>query len=569
MSNYQFFEGESYLYDFHDTTEELEACLDSIPAEALQINGEYIENLIDGYRTLYVSGRELLAQELNTTELTWRNGSLYRSRRYPERIITVGFQLRACSNQAYREAFNRLAGVLNVENAELIFHDEPDKFFIGTPSGVGDIEPGRNAVVGEFELTCTDPLKYSVKEYEVYPVTDDGKTFVFDYNGTAPSYPTLETDFAEEDDVSEDGESDVELTGDCDCGYVAFIDTDEHIIQLGDPDEVDGETVAKSQTLVNQSFKTSKSWGSAAKRNWPRNSGRVSSSAVSQMGDVKVVKSVSTDPNYYITAKSFGTWNRWHGPSITRTIPADATGDVGAVNWKMTCAIKACIGNSKGDEKQIGCLQALLISGTGSNRKIIAGASIVKHRTGKGAFIRFYFNGKKKQDVDIDLSYHNKRFGTNRAASKGVKAIKTAKTITIKKSGNKIEFNVGGVKKTFKDSSISDVAVTEITFDFLQYGTKTPLSCLGLYYVKFVKNNCDTWKDVPNKFSAGDVLVADCSSGSITLNDVEEPDLGAPGNDWEKFLLRPGTNQITVSYSDWVEAGYEPIFKLRYREAFL
>ena len=225
MSDYWHFEDESYAYDFNDTTAEAEARIDSVPAEALQINGEYIENLIEGYRTLYVSGRELLEQELSATELTWRSGSLYRSRRFPERVITVGFQMKACSNRAFRESFNRLAGILNVENAELIFHDEPDKFFIGTPSGVGDIEPGRNIVTGEFEITCTDPFKYSVKEYEVYPTSDDGKTFIFDYNGTVPAYPTLEVDFAAEEDEEEirgEDEPDYELEGKCDCGYVAF-----------------------------------------------------------------------------------------------------------------------------------------------------------------------------------------------------------------------------------------------------------------------------------------------------------------------------------------------------------
>ena len=44
------------IYEFTDTIEQPGVL--PLPAEALQINGEYIENLIDGYRTLSVQGRE-------------------------------------------------------------------------------------------------------------------------------------------------------------------------------------------------------------------------------------------------------------------------------------------------------------------------------------------------------------------------------------------------------------------------------------------------------------------------------------------------------------------------------
>lgn len=42
------------MYEFVDTNQA--GSKNSLPSEALQIDGEYIENLIDGYRTLYVTG---------------------------------------------------------------------------------------------------------------------------------------------------------------------------------------------------------------------------------------------------------------------------------------------------------------------------------------------------------------------------------------------------------------------------------------------------------------------------------------------------------------------------------
>ena len=158
--------------------------------------------------------------------------------------------------------------------------------------------------------------------------------------------------------------------------------------------------------------------------------------------------------------------------------------------------------------------------------------------------------------MDIDLSHNNKYF-------------KSSKSSTITKSGEKVSFNICGIEKTFRDSDIKDVLVKEVTFTITQYGTKTSLAYNGLYGAKFVKNNCDTWEDVPNKFSADDIVEADCKSGEVYLNGVLTPSLGALGNDWEDFYLTPGLNQFGFSYSDWVESAYSPSFKIRYREVFL
>ena len=143
------------------------------------------------------------------------------------------------------------------------------------------------------------------------------------------------------------------------------------------------------------------------------------------------------------------------------------------------------------------------------------------------------------------------------------------KTSSITKQGGKVTFNIGGKKKSYSSIAISNAVVTDITITMTKYASKTPLSYNGLYWVKFVKNNCDTWRDIPNKFSANDVVVADCKDGEIYLNDAPAPELGALGNDWEEFYLSPGTNQIGISYSDWVTSQYAPSFKLRYREVFL
>lgn len=551
------------MYSFIDVKDASGA--NTLPSEALKINGVYIENQISGYRTLNVSGREALSPELATYETGIRDGSTLQSRRYPARTITVRYQIIAKTNAAFREAYNQLASILNVENAELIFEDEKDKFFIGTPSAIEEVEPGSNAVVGEFQILCTDPFKYSVNEYEVDTTAYDGLGFTVNYSGTYKAFPVLEAEFYSEEESN--GDTDSALTGNGDCGYVAFFNERGKIIQLGNPDEADGEELAKSQTLVNQTFTKSSSWGSAAKKKWAANSGIVSSSSFTQTGNMGLKEPAPTvDPGkYYLTPSSHGTGDSWHGPSITRTIPADASGENGATKFTFTYKQKTCIGNGKNDTKQLGAFQVIL---SDANGKIVAGVMVFKNKTGKSGLLRFYVNGKTQETMDIDLSYHNKYFGNN-TYKDGVLQEKTVKTSSITKTGSRIAFNIGGVKKVFMDSQIASAAVTKITFIIAQHGTRTPLAYNGLYSAKFVKNNCDTWLEIPNKFSTGDVVTADCKTGEIKLNDSRAPELGALGNDWEEFYLENGTNQIGVSYSDWVKDAYVPSFKMRYREVFL
>lgn len=555
------------MYNFVDTNGYAEGT--ALPAEALKINGAYLENKVTGYRTLYVKGREMLAPDIETYETGVRDGSTLQSKRFPARTITVGYQLIASSAEAFRAAFNALNAALDVEEAELIFADELDKFFIGTPSGRGDVPEGRNAITGEFDILCADPFKYSVQEYEATPTLDDGTTFAIQYNGTYRSYPTLVAEFADEDDDTTGG-----LTGNGDCGYVAFLSDDAAIIQLGDPDEPDTENYAKSQTLTKQIFT---SYNATVAAKWPINTGRTSSSAVTAMGTVVVGK--DAENIRMLVANSYGTGTEWHGPSITRTIPADASGHVGAKNFRLSYKQRMCMGQGKKDAKQRGLFQCLLVNVNGSERTIVAGLSVNKNKTGKQALLKLYVNGKTVHTQYIDLTYHNKYFGYKKVVTEKIKkkgkVIKKKRIIqpvlssTIWKYGKTVTFNVGGIKKAFKVSAIANTEVHEITFLMGKYASVTPLTYNGLFWAKFISDSCETFRDIPNKFSAGDVVEADCEDGEIYLNDARAPELGALGNDWETFYLEPGANQIGVVWSDWVPAGSAPNCKIRYREVFL
>lgn len=683
------------MYNFVDTVGKQTSYI--LPSEALMINGEYIENLIDGYRTLSVSGREALSPEIDTFSVGIRNGSTFKSKKYPARTITVYFQLVANTPEQFREYFNTLAGILDVENAEIIFRDEEDKYFIGTPSFIDKVESGRNAVTGSFEILCADPFKYSVVEYEAEP--EDGENLVYiDYNGTYRSFPNVRVDFFDEMAISEDGTTEEELQGFGDCGYVALMNDSGKILQFGNPNETDYEEYPSSQTLTLEKFLKSGSWGLGAKALWALNSGTTISNGITQNGSMGmaaasyqyfkvpdtsgaildktatasapdfnyVVKAKATNrsensvkltftitasltkntsyfghgyglkasvyvngawksiilktttaywkgrtghtvsfsvnvdkleattvavtglkfkvertdsvggaagklsetkckdlkinpykapviDSYYLKSTNYGTGSKWHGTTITRTIPADKAGDVGASDFSFSYSQKMSIGDGKFDTQQIGSFQATLVNDSG---KIIAGVMIQKSSPGTYANLLFYLNGSLVGSNTVDLSHKNTRFTESRSTK-------------IVKTGKKITFNVCGISRAFKNDKIATAIVTKITFGFGAYGNKSPLEYNGIYWAKFVKNKCENFVDIPNKFTSNDVLKVYCKTAKITLNGESEPSYGALGNDWEEFYLTPGINCIGLTWSSWLDPEFKPTFRVFYREVFL
>lgn len=253
------------MYDFTDTTEQ--AAANKLPAEAVSINGIYIEDEISGYRTLYTSGRESLEKEFESYDDTVASGSLTKYTRFPARTITVGFQLLTSSPESFREAFNRLNEILNTEDAEIIFNDEQDKFFTGSPIMNADIEPGLMNVKGEYQIYCADPFKYSVDWHSPDPVIAEDpetglyQTFNIEYEGTYPAYPRYIARFYNPDGETDEDNAEFDQTdmtgklgGVGACKFVAFMDDENHVLQFGNPDTEDEADVPEPLDLNYRSF---------------------------------------------------------------------------------------------------------------------------------------------------------------------------------------------------------------------------------------------------------------------------------------------------------------------------
>ena len=179
-----------------------------------------------------MSGREILENELTESEVGTADGARLRRKRYPPRVITVKYCLKSEDSVSFRAAYNKLNTILDAENAQLIFNDELDKYFVGTKQGASEVPAGTNVVTGEIEFLCSDPFKYAVNEKTVLPTLDDGKTIVLDYAGSYKCYPRI---------IS---------TANGDLGFVGYVNDQGRVLQIGDTEEVDADKYEASQVLI-------------------------------------------------------------------------------------------------------------------------------------------------------------------------------------------------------------------------------------------------------------------------------------------------------------------------------
>lgn len=216
------------LYGFRDTTDTSGALGSNLPSEAMNFNGKFLENEIPGYRTLTVSGRELIGSEFKVKDIEGLDGTIWKEKYLKPRTITVKYQINASSNKEFRDAYNKMNLLLSGEQVKIYFNDETDKYFIGTKTSNDEVDGGTNYVIGEIEIYCSDPRKYSSTEKE-FTATDGVLNIVND--GTVP--------------VS----IDYDITTTSETGYIGIVST-EGVMQYGKIEELDSETYQQSEHLV-------------------------------------------------------------------------------------------------------------------------------------------------------------------------------------------------------------------------------------------------------------------------------------------------------------------------------
>lgn len=139
-----------------------------LPSEAMNFNGQYIEHLISGYRTLSVSGREGLNTSINAFKISGSVGKWVSNTTLPERILTIEYQLKAKTPSELMGKWLQLNQILGVndygipsENVEIFFYDDKEIVYYGMKSDMDEPPRGQLEVRSTFTIFCSDSIKYS------------------------------------------------------------------------------------------------------------------------------------------------------------------------------------------------------------------------------------------------------------------------------------------------------------------------------------------------------------------------------------------------------------------------
>lgn len=523
------------MYNFVDTTTG-QTGSKALPAEAMKYNGVYLEDEIPGYQTLYVSGRELMESEVQEKEITGIDGSVYYGKTYPPRTITVGYQLIAKDNAAFRAAFNKMNQILSAEQVQIIFADETDKYFIGTKVGNEVPDPGINAVVSEFEIYCPDPRKYAttLKEFTVTRNDEGILEATIDNDGSVPAC------------------IDYEIINRQDNGYIGIV-AESGVMEFGKREEVDGETYKQNETLLHLSDFIS---------------------APDDVGGHDAMHPLYGTDGTLTTQTWFGTQfltlgtpgtikGDANGGLRTITIPVDSEGAAGCKNFYAYFHLIFYAGlMGQTGEMSISFLTEddELICGVNWHKGDISGNT--------GLYDLVVYNPDAKP--------------TDKMAGKVVKMYEYTTShlqsqnpwywdwghCDIKKEGSKIQFFYWGGYPAYNVPEVENMVCKKIQIACKQWGNRGGnqlLTYFGFDVFNFQKLNVEKWRDVPNRYSAGSTVTIDGEYAKIYVNAMPKQEDEIVGTQY--FKAPPGESKVRFYMSSWVTQ--DPTITVRIREAWL
>lgn len=130
-----------------------------LPSVAINFNGKWLDNEIEAFKTLKVSGRETISVELDMVDV--RNGSLVLDERLPHRNIVVTYLMDSNGNTAFQDDFKALRKLLTSDREIPIqFRDEPNTWYFGRLTAMETVDDDKNNVIGQFTIVCPLPFKF-------------------------------------------------------------------------------------------------------------------------------------------------------------------------------------------------------------------------------------------------------------------------------------------------------------------------------------------------------------------------------------------------------------------------
>ncbi|MCT1190998.1 phage tail protein [Lactococcus lactis] len=148
------------MYKFRDTTKRKHyRNLPFIPTSAMSYDGTWLEELIEGYQTLTVEGREMYSLSFESQEM--QVGGVITNVKYPPRALTIKYKLEDRDPRVLQEKFDTLkAFLIRQEDVPIIFHDDLEYTFFGRFQTADNVPGDTNSIISSFTVVCSDPFKH-------------------------------------------------------------------------------------------------------------------------------------------------------------------------------------------------------------------------------------------------------------------------------------------------------------------------------------------------------------------------------------------------------------------------
>ena len=548
------------MYKFHDTTELLKP-LDELPSEALCFNGSFIEKMVPGYRTLYTSGREGNEREVSQTESSDRDGARFRSVRRKPREIHVGFQMNTQNAKDYAYKFNALKKLLKEEEAELIFNDEPDKFFRGTLTDIEMENIGDLCVTGDLVFLCSDPYKYAVDEHSITAQATAGRaTIELDYRGTVDAYPILRTATRAETES------------------LLFSDDAGNMIAIGTPDASNAGLARGTRNLIANanSFMNTGIYPEQVSR-YTDESLRMTPVRVND-GTQEVVTINGT--RYFTMQRIAPVESDIEDEEETEEEevidPTVNTSEVTGITLYKAITqttMRNYVVTAQplfytDDLREVGYFHFGLVSEITEQSDTliqeIEEAEIILEKTGIGsayATAVMCVYGAEVKKVRVRVGIDNPISGLNGIG------------IGIARFGDIYTFTLG--EETYEIDASAYTSIMQgtnpkyVCVSLARVKGQQQMSGLGISLAQSISTGRTSADELASVMRASETIVVDCSTGEIRSNGRPKPALGSIDNNWMEFSLKPGFNRIECSAVTTDDMGAKPTsYTMSYREVW-
>lgn len=450
-----------------------------------------------------------------------QNGSDFAYTSYENKQIVMPFTIEG----NLEEKYDALQKALKVdEPKKLVFGNVPNKCFYAIPSGTLEFSE-ETEFLGEGTITwlIPDGVAYSTAEFSFDGVQKDGyQTITIQNNGT------------------EWADVDYEIAHQHENGFIGLV-SQYGVIQLGKQEEADGENYEASEELFNGYSLFQDDHGTSYQN--PENT---------TQGTLEV-KNVA---GYNVMALKGGqaTSGYWNGGMKTLTIPVDSEGRRGAKNFY-------CYTQHWFETGLMGQTGAQTIAFLTGDNKVICAMSINKSDSvGNTARIEWFAPGNTllRREEFQPTAYEGNPFNLKMGCHNDF--LKEGEKLRIFWYGSYMERNIPEIK---------DMECEKIQIWIGQWGdrnlTNQYVTHNYLKSIRFRKDNVDKYKDVPNRYRAGDVVSIDGESTKVYVNGMPAKGDEINGSNYPK--VPPGTTEVQFCYSSF--SSPPPHIKAKIREVYL